>query len=124
MTRESWRRTEPVEVPDVVGLAVSVATQVAYDAGLKLAQPDPDGPPLAALTWPGDFLVTGQSPPPGARLWRWDPLVVSWAAADRGGPAGVREPRLPRTPPGELAADRQPPVTGGASLPTAGQGPG
>jgi hypothetical protein len=108
MARDNWRLTDAVEVPDVVGLHISVARQIAYEAGLKLAQPDPDGPPLAALTWPGDFIITGQSPAAGARLWRWDPLVVSWVAADQAGPAGDREPRrppAPPVPPGEQHAD-------------------
>jgi beta-lactam-binding protein with PASTA domain len=96
MTRELWRRTDEVVVPDVVGMALSEARQIAGEAGLALAQPDPDGPPLGALTWPGEYVVTSQDPPPGARLWRWDAVVVTWSALDRGDPAGVREPRRPK----------------------------
>lgn len=109
MTRDRWRRTDKVVVPDVVGLAVTEARQVASRAGLALAQPDPDGPPLGALTWPGEYVVTGQQPAPGARLWRWDSLVVTWAAADRGGEAGVREPRRPLHPLDTIAAERDDP---------------
>lgn len=99
MTRESWRRTEEVEVPDVVGMRLSEARQIAHEAGVVLAQPDPDGPPLGALTWPGEYVVTSQDPLPGAQLRRWDPVVVTWSALDRGDPAGVREPRHPNPPP-------------------------
>jgi len=98
MARESWRRTDAVQVPDVVGMLLSEARQVAYRAGVVLAQPDPDGPPLGALTWPGEYVVTSQDPPPGTALWRWDPVVVTWSALERGDPAGVREPRRPKPP--------------------------
>ena len=47
--REEWRSADAAVVPDVVGLRVRDAEEVAHAAGLKLAQPDPDGPPLAAL---------------------------------------------------------------------------
>jgi hypothetical protein len=33
-------------VPDVVGLLFAVARQRAWDAGVTLANPDPDGPPI------------------------------------------------------------------------------
>jgi len=103
MSRETWRHTDAVEVPDVVGLSLPVARARAHEAGVSLAQPDPDGPPLAALTWPGEYVVTGQSPAPGARLWRWDSVVVSWTA-DNEGTAGVREPLRPRPSPDTLRA--------------------
>jgi hypothetical protein len=95
-----------VTVPSVVGLHIRVASEAACAAGLKLAQTDPDGPPLAALTWPGDFWITAQHSPPGRQLWRWDALVVEWTPRE---PAGVREPRRPKP-----AAD-----FGAAELPTA-----
>jgi hypothetical protein len=103
MTAESWRCTDVVVVPDVVGLHVREAARFAHDAGLTLAQPDPDGPPLAALTWPDDYWITTQHPAAGTRLWRWDPLVVEWSSQP-GHKAGVREPRRPRPPLHKLAA--------------------
>jgi hypothetical protein len=110
MPGDRWRRTDAVTVPNVVGLHIREASETASAAGLKLAQPDPDGSPLAALTWPGDFWITAQHSPPGTQLWRWDALVVEWAPRDGGGdPAGVREPRRPKP-----AAD-----CGAAELPTA-----
>lgn len=79
------------------------ADRVAYSAGLKLAQADPDGPPLAALTWPDDYWITGQRPSPGSRLRRWDPLIVTWSASPADG--GVREPRRPVVPTKSLVGD-------------------
>lgn len=55
MPHDSWRLAGIVVVPGVVGLHVRDAAKVAGTAGLRLAQPNPDGPPLAALTWPDDF---------------------------------------------------------------------
>ncbi|GGB27429.1 hypothetical protein GCM10011492_17210 [Flexivirga endophytica] len=106
MSRDPWRYSDIVEVPDVVGLHVRDAARVAYVAGLKLAQPDPDGPPLAALTWPDDYWITEQEPPAGSSSWRWDPLVVHWSASP--GQTGVREPRRPSPPAGTLAGEIDP----------------
>ena len=108
MTHDRWRQTDAVDVPNVVGELLSEARRIANDAGVVLAQPDPDGPPLSALTWPREYVVTAQSPAPGARLWRWDSVVVRWTVPDHGGPSGVREPRRPRTPLDTLAAERNP----------------
>ena len=84
MPGDAWRLTDIVTVPDVMGLPMEEARKVASAAGVVLTQPDADGPPLAALTWPGDFLVTGQTPGVGTRLWRWDSVVVSWRAMNGG----------------------------------------
>ncbi|GGB24064.1 hypothetical protein GCM10011492_12470 [Flexivirga endophytica] len=108
MSRDSSRYADIVEVPDVVGLQVRDAARVAYVARLKLAQPDPDGPPLAALTWPDDYWVTEQEPPAGSSRQRWDPLVVHWSASP--GRAGVREPRRPSSPVGTLTGEIDPPT--------------
>ena len=95
MADQRGRRTDSVEVPDVVGMLLSAGRLVATEAGVTLAQPDPDGPPLGALTWPGEYVVTSQDPPPGTRVWRWDSVAVTWRALDGGDAAGVREPRRP-----------------------------
>lgn len=85
----------PVTVPDVVGLTVAEAAARAGRAGLKLSQPDPDGPPLSSLTWPhGDEVeVVEQEPRAGASARLWDSLVVRYAPAS--GTSGVREPVRP-----------------------------
>ena len=82
-----------VVVPDLVGLPVEEARRVATEAGVVPAAADPDGPPLAALTWPGRYVVTAQDPEPGAVLLRWDSVVVDVRPDDGG--AGDREPRRP-----------------------------
>ena len=101
---DSRRVAEEVVVPHVVGLPVAEARRIAENAGVVLAQPDPDGPPLAALTWPGDFEVAAQRPAAGAVLRRWDSVVVDVVPA--GGTAGVREPRRPLPDPVRDAADQ------------------
>jgi beta-lactam-binding protein with PASTA domain len=82
---------EQVVTPDVVGMVVDDARRVAQAAGVVLAQPDPDGPPLGALTWQLPVCVTSQNPTPGTVLNRWESVVVTWNSDE----AGVREPRRP-----------------------------
>lgn len=65
-----------VTVPSVVGLPFAVAQAVAAAAGVTLANPDPDGPPIGAIAWRGDFFVSRQEPPPGAVVARHSSLVV------------------------------------------------
>lgn len=57
-----------IEVPDFVGVPFHIARDEAEAIGLTLANPDPDGPPIGALAWPGLFYVTHQSPSPGAKV--------------------------------------------------------
>jgi hypothetical protein len=101
MERPGRRRAaDLVVVPNLVGLTVAAARDVATAAGVVPASADPDGPPLAARTWPGRFVVTGQDPAPGAVLFRWDSVVVEVRPDD--GRAGDRVPRTP--PPARLEA--------------------
>jgi len=67
---------EIVTVPDVVGLPFHVGRDLAAEAGVTLANPDPDGPPIAALAWPGLFYITSQSPSPGTQVEQWDSVVI------------------------------------------------
>ncbi len=57
--------SDEVVTPDVVGMVVDEARKVAQAAGVVLAQPDPEGPPLSELTWRLPMTVTAQDPPPG-----------------------------------------------------------
>ena len=82
-------------VPDVIGLTWDDARAVLMQAHLIAVGPDPDGPPLAALGWPGG-LVVDQDPKAGAALPAGSPVTV-WI--ERGGGAGDREPRRPRPNP-------------------------
>lgn len=70
--------TAPVEVPFLVGLTVPVARQAGHEVGLVVTAADPDGPPLAALTWPGTWVVTAQRPPAGTWLERGDTIVIEF----------------------------------------------
>lgn len=65
-----------VTVPDVVGLPFHVGRDLANDAGVTLANPDPDGPPIGGLAWPGLYYITSQNPSAGATLYRWDSVAV------------------------------------------------
>ena len=96
-----------VVVPDVVGMVVDDARLFAWDHGVALAQGDPDGPPLAGLTWQQPVVVTSQEPAAGSLLLAWHTVVVTWAA--RPDPAGVREPRRP-LPTSRLDAARELPT--------------
>jgi beta-lactam-binding protein with PASTA domain len=82
---------DEVVVPSVVGMVVDDARSVAQTVGLALAQPDPDGPPLSALTWRLPVVVTSQSPPAGTLIRRHHSVVVTWGSEL----GGVREPRRP-----------------------------
>lgn len=66
-------------MPDVVGLPFHIGRDIADDAGVTLANPDPDGPPVGALAWPGLFYITSQRPPVGAKVFRWDSVAVEIA---------------------------------------------
>lgn len=67
---------EIVTVPDVVGLPFHIGRDLASEAGVTLANPDPDGPPISGLAWPGLFYITSQSPAPGTRVERWDSVGI------------------------------------------------
>ncbi len=87
-----------IQVPDFRGRQALDAWLSGYDAGLLLQGPDPDSPePLL------NGVVVDQIPFPGTRVGRWDAVTV-WL---RHGPdqSGVREPRRPRPPAREAAAE-------------------
>lgn len=75
---ESGRRV--VVVPDVVGLPFHVGRDVASEAGVALANPDADGPPIGSLAWPGLFYIVRQHPAPGTELREWDSVGVEVVA--------------------------------------------
>jgi hypothetical protein len=73
---ESFARKR-VEVPNVVGLPFHVGRDLATAAGVTLANPDPDGPPIGALAWPGLFYIQTQDPLPGSSLFENDSVQVT-----------------------------------------------
>jgi len=70
------RSADKVTVPDVVGLPFHIGRDLASEAGVTLANPDPDGPPIGALAWPGLFYIVSQSPAAGTEVFRWDSVGV------------------------------------------------
>lgn len=103
-----------VVVPDVVGQEVSYARKLAWDAGVVLVAADPDGPPLGALTWPGQWTVTAQSRAPGSAMRYRGSLAIEYrpggpVAGSRGDSpgeeSGDREPRRPKPSPGSIGAE-------------------
>jgi len=82
-----------VRVPSLIGLTVGDARDLGYEAGIVVVSDDPDGAPLGARTRPGVWVVTGQEPAGGAWCARGDVVTVRFE--ERGGGAGVREPRRP-----------------------------
>ena len=92
------RLADRVTVPDVVGLPFHVGCDVANEAGVTLANPDPDGPPIAALNWPGLFYISSQSPAAGTSVYRWDSVAVEttpYGEADSDAAAVFPEPPSP-----------------------------
>ena len=84
-----------VTVPDVVGLPFHVGRDLATDAGVALANPDPDGPPIGALAWPGLYYITRQDPAPGTTLHQWASVAVEVV---KHGDSPDREPAVPQSP--------------------------
>ncbi|WP_140425603.1 PASTA domain-containing protein [Cryobacterium sp. N19] len=81
------RLADHVTVPDVVGLPFHVGRDLATESGVTLANPDPDGPPIGNLAWPGLFYITSQNPAPGTEVYQWDSVtveIVGSGAAERG----------------------------------------
>lgn len=92
----SERFADRVTVPDVVGLPFHVGRDVAADAGVALANPDPDGPPIGELAWPGLFYITSQRPPAGTNVYRWDSVAVEIVAhGDAESNAWLQHPGTP-----------------------------
>ena len=66
-----------VEVPDLVGMAFHDARDLVAGMGTALANPDPDGPPIGAVAWPGLFFITTQIPSPGSTINRGESIRVT-----------------------------------------------
>lgn len=103
MTERSTRRV--VTVPDVVGLPFHVGRDIASKAGVTLANPDPDGPPIGALAWPGLYYIVRQHPGAGTQLREWDSVGVEIV---KHGDAPDREPAAPHPHPPVDAAHATP----------------
>ena len=90
------RFADRVTVPDVVGLPFLVGRDVTWESGVSLANPDPDGPPIGALAWPGLFYITSQRPAAGTIVYRWDSVAVEVVAhGDAESNAWLKRPDAP-----------------------------
>ena len=101
MTEAASESVHQVAVPDLVGLTWFDARRTGEEAGLWVSGPDPDGPPLAAVGWPGGVVVK-QQPAPGTMASTRSELIV-WV--ERTVDAGDREPRRPVPPAQQFAAE-------------------
>jgi hypothetical protein len=79
-------------VPDVVGLPFHIGRDVAFGARVALANPDPDGPSIASIAWPGLFYIVSQEPAPGTQVHEWDSVAIEVIAH---GDAPDRQPAKP-----------------------------
>ena len=100
----SERAAPRVVVPDVVGLPFHIGRDLASDAGVTLTNPDPDGPPIGALAWPGLFCITSQHPAAGAEVYQWDSIAVEITAG--GNAPSPALPLKPDSPPSDQASAR------------------
>lgn len=91
-TAREMRRRSTVKVPDVIGKRWNEARIALERRGLRAVAGDPGGPPVDVLQH-SQRVVTGQSPEWGARV---APGTAVRLWTERGGGAGVREPRRPR----------------------------
>jgi hypothetical protein len=109
MEHGGQREPETVQVPQLVGMPVREARNAGHQAGVVVVSADIDGPPLGGLTWPGIWIVTAQRPAAGARVQRWENVVIEFEELPGGEGAGDREPLIPRPPAGGLAAEAESP---------------
>lgn len=95
----------PIYVPDVAGMLFHVGRDRAAELGLVLANPDPDGPPIGSLAWPGMFVITTQDPAPGTPAHQGDSIRVTVVRDD-----GTRESEPAQRPsvPPHLATSAEP----------------
>ncbi|MDQ0076316.1 PASTA domain-containing protein [Arthrobacter oryzae] len=74
--QDEQRAADLVIVPEVVGKHFLQAREIAQAAGLTLANPDPDGPPIGSIAWPKNPTIQSQSPAPGSVSYRNDSLRI------------------------------------------------
>jgi len=65
-------------VPVLVGLTVPAARAVYADIRIVPISRTPDGPGLAAQTWPGRWVVTVQDPEPGVEVAPGDTVIIDF----------------------------------------------
>lgn len=93
-------------MPDFVGMVVGEAVALGHASGVVVTSSAVDGPPLAALTWPGLWLVDSQMPSPGTVTTRGSIVQVSFVRGG-GDAAGDCEPRLPPAEPPHVSVETE-----------------
>ncbi|MEV5070806.1 PASTA domain-containing protein [Microbacterium sp. LMI12-1-1.1] len=63
-------------MPNVVGMPFHLADALAASHGVKLANPDPDGPPIGAIAWRRLAYITSQHPSAGSIVCRHSSVAV------------------------------------------------
>jgi beta-lactam-binding protein with PASTA domain len=88
-------------VPSFVGLNYDEARPLELDAGVHIADEDPDAPPILNYWWEHkEMVVTAQSPAPGGQI---DPKMTSVTVA-LGAPGSVVGAVVTRVAPPSLSA--------------------
>jgi hypothetical protein len=73
------KQTESMPVvPVLIGLTVPTARDVCVDIRIVPISRTPDGPGLAAQTWPGRWVVTAQDPEPGVEVAPGDTVTIEF----------------------------------------------
>ena len=106
--RRYLRQVTGTMVPALVGSLIADACGAGQAAGLVVTSEDLDGPPLAVLTWPGVWLVEGQTPRAGGKVDRGSVVRIRFRHVG-GDEGGVRETGSPLPDLGPLSAEQQPP---------------
>ena len=73
----------------MLGLDVHDARAKCNELRLVLVSTNVDGPPLGALTWPGRWIVTQQSPQAGDLVSRGDTVTIDFRREAGGEEAGI-----------------------------------
>lgn len=106
--RRYLRHVTGTVVPELAGLLIADACEAGQAAGLVVTSEDLDGPPLAVLTWPGVWLVEGQTPRAGGQVDRGSVVRIRFRHVG-GDEGGVRAPRSSSPDLGALSAEQPPP---------------
>lgn len=84
-------------VPALIGMAFHDARDLVSGMGVALANPDPDGTPIAALAWPGLFYIATQTPSAGSVIGPGDSIRVT-VVKDEDGRADIPSRVVPAPP--------------------------
>lgn len=102
---------DPVEAPDLVGLDLAAARDVADEVGLDLEEEDTTGEDRAVFS-PGNWTVEAQSPAAGVEVEPGSTITVTIGNVrdedEAAQPADEPEPEVPETEPDEPSDESEP----------------